>query len=121
VTNGTTLLPSIKDTYPSAAFRRYRDIVAALVSDAGGPELCGEMRKQLSRAFASCSVLREQSEAKLAAGVEVDIRAHALLCSTLTRLATKLGGLDRVARDITPDPLEYARNPELRRRLREAS
>jgi hypothetical protein len=91
VTNGSALLPSIQDTHPSAAFRRYRDLVVALTADAGGPELCSEARKQIIRAFASCSVLREQSEAKLAVGIEIDVRSHALLCSTLTRLVTRLG------------------------------
>jgi hypothetical protein len=36
-------------------------------------------------------VLAEELEAKLAAGEEVDVAKHALLCSTLTRLAQRIG------------------------------
>jgi hypothetical protein len=39
---------------------------------------------------------------------QIDIQEHALVCSTLTRLAQRIG-IERRARDVTPDPLEYAR------------
>jgi EAL domain-containing protein (putative c-di-GMP-specific phosphodiesterase class I) len=61
----------------------------------------------LVRRFAAISVLAEQAEAKLARGETIDISEHALLCSTLTRLAQRIG-IDRVARDITtPSLSEY--------------
>ena len=48
-------------------------------------------RKQLIRRFAAAAVLAEQLEAKLARGEEIDVNTHALLCSTLTRLASRIG------------------------------
>jgi hypothetical protein len=40
-------------------------------------------------------------EAKLANGAAIDISEHALLCSTLTRLAQRIG-INRVARNVEP-------------------
>ena len=59
--------------------------------------------------FAAAAVLAEQMESRLANGEQIDIQEHALLCSTLTRLAQRIG-IERRARDVTPpDPLHYAR------------
>jgi hypothetical protein len=41
------------------------------------------------------------AETKLANGAAIDVGEHALLCSTLTRLAQRIG-IDRVAKNITP-------------------
>jgi hypothetical protein len=66
-------------------------------------------RLQLVRRFAAAAVLAEQMESRLANGEQIDIQEHALLCSTLTRLAQRIG-IERRARDVTPpDPLRYAR------------
>jgi hypothetical protein len=89
--------------------RRYRDISSAILADQGGLEQCSESRLQLIRRFSAAAVLAEQMEARLANGEEIDISEHALLCSTLTRLSTRLG-IDRRAREITPDPLDYAQS-----------
>jgi hypothetical protein len=52
------------------------------------------------------------SRSSLANGEQIDIQEHALLCSTLTRLAQRIG-IERRARDVTPpDPLQYAREYE---------
>jgi len=104
VTNGSALLPDVVDGR-SATARRYRDLVEALTADQGGADQCSESRRQLIRRFASVSVLCEQAEAKLAAGEEIDVSQHALLCSTLTRLVTRLG-LERRQKDITPPTVE---------------
>jgi len=98
------LLPGVDAR--STNFKRYRSIVVALTADAGGVDLCSESRKQLIRRFASCSVLAEMAEAKLAAGEEIDVQKHALLCSTLTRLVSRLG-IDRVAKDVGPTLSDY--------------
>jgi hypothetical protein len=80
--------------------RRYRDISSALASD--HPDH-GEVMGQLIRRFSACAVLAEQLEARLARGEKINITEHALLCSTLTRLASRIGiGIDRTARDISP-------------------
>ena len=50
--------------------------------------------------------LAEDLEGRLARGEEIDVERHALLCSTLTRLAQSIG-IDRRAKNITPSLSEY--------------
>jgi hypothetical protein len=107
VSNGNKTLPDVDGRLRIS--RRFRDIASAIIVDQGGIEQCSESRKQLVRRFAAACCLAELEEAKLARGEEIDVSAHALLCSTLTRLASRIG-LDRTPRDITPDPIAYARS-----------
>jgi hypothetical protein len=60
----------------------------------------------LIRRFSACAVVAEQMETGLAKGEPIDISQHALLCSTLTRIVTRLG-MDRVSRDVTPTLDQY--------------
>jgi hypothetical protein len=101
VSNGRDLLPGIDGR--SLVARRYRDITAAILVDQGGADRCSESRIQLIRRFAAAAVLAEGLESRLANGEQIDIQEHALLSSTLTRLASKIG-IDRVPRDITAVP-----------------
>ena len=100
ITNGRDLLGGGVDQR-SAIYRRYRDLVEAILVEQGGVDQCSESRKQLIRRFAACSVIAEQAEARLVAGEQIDVQEHALLCSTLTRLVSRLG-IDRIAKDISP-------------------
>jgi hypothetical protein len=101
ITNGKDLFrPEVTDLR-SATYRRYRDLVDMLVVDQGGIDLCSESRKQLIRRFAACCVLSEQMEARLVADEEISVPEHALLVSSLVRLANKLG-INRVAKNIGP-------------------
>jgi hypothetical protein len=104
ITNGRDLLAGIDQR--TATFRRYRDLIEAIVADQGGDDQCSESRKQLIRRFAACSVLAEQAEAKLAAGQEIDVATHALLVSSLVRLSSRIG-IDRRQRNVTPTLSEY--------------
>jgi hypothetical protein len=104
VSNGSDLLPGIDGR--SATARRYRDICGAILVDQGGIDQCSESRKQLVRRFAAAAVLAENLEAALARGEDIDINQHALLCSTLTRLAVRIG-INRTPRDLTPTLSEY--------------
>jgi len=99
VSNGSDLLPGIDGRSTTA--RRYRDILAALASDQGGPERLSEARAQLCRRFAALAVQAEAIEAALARGEAIDLPTHALLSSTLVRIATRLG-IDRRAKEIAP-------------------
>src|ERR1700733_98422 len=99
VSNGHRILPDIDGR--SMIARRYRDIASQIVSDQGGSDLCSESRLQLIRRFAAASVLAEELEAKLARGEQIDVSEHALLCSTLTRLASRIG-VERRSKDETP-------------------
>jgi hypothetical protein len=99
ISNGKEILPGIDQRLAIA--RRYRDLVAQIVSDQGGVDRCSETRMQLIRRFASGAVLAEELEARLARGESVDISEYALLSSTLVRLANRIG-IERVARVISP-------------------
>jgi hypothetical protein len=101
--NGRDILPDVDGR--SVIARRYRDITRAILVDQGGVEQCSESRQQLIRRFAAAAVLAEQLEAKLANGATIDVGQHALLCSTLTRLAQRIG-INRVAKAV-PSLDEY--------------
>ena len=51
-------------------------------------------------------------ESRLANGEQIDIQEHALLCSTLTRLAQRIG-IERRAKEVTPSVSEYLAAKEL--------
>jgi hypothetical protein len=99
ITNGRSLLPDVDGR--SLLARRFRDIQNAIVADQGGPQHLSEARLQLIRRFAASAVLAEQLESKLANGEEIDVSQHALLCSSLVRIANKIG-INRIAKDVTP-------------------
>ena len=99
ISNGVDLLPNVDGR--SLVARCYRDISGAIIVDQGGIDQCSESRLQLIRRFAAAAVLAEQLEGRLANGEQVDINEHAVLSSTLVRLAAKIG-IDRVPRDVTP-------------------
>ena len=101
LTNGSKTLPDTDGRLRIA--RRFRDIVLV---DQGGAELCSESRRQLIRRFSAACVLAEDLEGRLARGEEIDVERHALLCSTMTRLAQRIG-IDRRAKNITPSLSEY--------------
>jgi hypothetical protein len=104
VSNGRDLLPDIDGR--SLVARRYRDICGAIVVDQGGADRLSESRLQLIRRFAAAAVLAEQLEARLANGEQINIAEHALLCSTLVRVAQRIG-IGRTAKNITPTLSEY--------------
>jgi hypothetical protein len=107
--NGHDILPGVRDGRSLIA-RRYRDIVRAIVADQGGAAQISEARLQLVRRFSAAAVLAEQMESRLANGEQIDIAEHALLASTLVRIARRIG-VNRVPRDVTPSPsvVEYLR------------
>jgi hypothetical protein len=108
LTNKKDLLPGVDGR--TVIYRRFRDIASQIAVDQGGLEQLSEARLQLVRRFAATAVLAEQLEADLANGVEIDVERHALLCSTLTRLAQRIG-IDRRAKNITPSLGDYLRSP----------
>jgi hypothetical protein len=89
LSNGKEVLPDIDGR--SAEARRFRDIANAVLADQGGASACSESRLQLVRRFAASAMLAERLEAKVVSGHDIDIQEHALLCSTLCRLAQRIG------------------------------
>ena len=107
VTNGKTLFVEADQRGPWA--RRWRDVLAEIISDLGGADLLSEGQKQLARRCATISIACERMEGEAALGNEIDLDAYGTLTDRLGRALQRLG-LKRHPRDITPpDPLEYAR------------
>ena len=106
VSNGADVLPDVDGR--SAIARRYRDIHAQLAKDQGGVDRLSEARLQLCRRFAAAACIAEQMEADLANGKTIDITEHAQLCSTLVRVAQRIG-INRIAKEIGPTVMDLLR------------
>ncbi len=92
--------------------RRYRDLVAGYVDDAGGVGALSELRLSLIRRIAALTVEAERLEVDLASGKTVDVDLLARLSSHIRRIAETIG-LDRKVKDITPTLAEIvARHSE---------
>jgi hypothetical protein len=83
----------------SAIARRYRDILAQLVSDLGGDP--SEAQTIIVRRATTLAVWCEQAEGEAASGKPLDIGEYTTATNTLRRLLNDLG-LERRMRDITP-------------------
>jgi hypothetical protein len=81
--------------------RRYRDLVAGYVDDAGGMGALSELRLSLIRRIAALTVEAERLEVDLASGKTVDVDLLARLSSHIRRIAETIG-LDRKPKDVTP-------------------
>jgi hypothetical protein len=109
ITNGhAAVLPGVDGR--SAKSRRFKDIASQIIADQAGLSECSEARLQLIRRFAASAVLAEELEARLANGEEIDVQEHSLLCSTLTRLAARIG-IDRRSKLIGSTLSDYLHMP----------
>ncbi len=79
--------------------RRYRDVMASLVSDLGGSEILSEAQVQLIRRATTISLQCEAWDAAAAAGEPVDWDLYGRTTNTLRRTLEAIG-LQRVARDV---------------------
>lgn len=86
--------------------RRFYDVCQAIIADQAGLARCSEARLQLIRRFAAAAVMAESMESRLASGEAIDVAEHALHCSTLVRLASRIG-INRVAKNVTPTLEQY--------------
>ena len=87
---------------------RLRDLVGLVTADLGGPDHLSEAQRQIVRRIASLSVGCEIEEARMADGDEIDIDEFQRCSNSLRRLCESVG-LERVARDVTPDLATYTR------------
>jgi len=94
--------------------RRGHDILQAIVADLGGEDRLSEVRLQLARRFAAGAALAEEMETRRVRGDQIDIAAHAFLCSTLARLAQMIG-TDLRTRDRTPTVSDFLRADKVER------
>jgi len=100
VTNGSSLFTGDVDGRTAAA-KRFRDVLAEIVSDLGGADLLSEGQRQLARRAAMMSVEAERQEAEAVAGGKLDPDSFGALADRLGRVFNRLG-LQRRARDATP-------------------
>ena len=104
VSNGKALfIDADRRTKPA---RRFRDVLAAIVSDLGGPDRLSEGQRQLARRCSLLAVECELIEAKAVAGKEIDLEAYGVMTDRLGRAFQRLG-LKRVPKDITPHVADY--------------
>ena len=111
VTNGSALHLGEVDGRSEAA-RRFRDVLAEIVSDLGGSDTLSEGQRQLARRAALMSVQGEKMEAAAVAGEAFDLDAFGALSDRLGRVFNRLG-LKRVAREVRSPILDhFSRPPE---------
>lgn len=100
VTNGSSLHIGEVDGRTATA-KRFRDVLAEIVSDLGGADLLSEGQRQIARRAAMMSVECEALESKSVAGEPIDLDAYGQLSDRIGRAFHRLG-LRRVPRDATP-------------------
>jgi hypothetical protein len=111
VTNGTT--PFVEADQRSPWARRFKDILAGIVSDLGGVEVISVAQVQLARRAATIAVICERMEGEAAGGKPFDLEAFGKLTDRLGRAFTRLG-VKRQARDVGVLSLADLRSPDLR-------
>lgn len=84
--------------------RRFREITSTIESDLGG-DLTEAQRHLVARA-ATLACWCEERESELAQGQDFDASQYATIANALRRLLSDLG-LERKARDVTPDLATY--------------
>jgi hypothetical protein len=87
----------------SRAARNARDIAAAMTADLGGEQDLTEAQRQLIQRAATLGALIEDFEARFLAGAQLDDLPKYLSAITTQRHVLSLLGLERRARDATPD------------------
>jgi len=112
VTNGSRLFARGGDGMGPWA-RRLRDIIELHVADQGGPDTISEAKCSLIRRAGALTVELERIEAKFATSTagENDFGAYVTGTNSLRRVLEAIG-LDRVARDVTPDLRTYLASSE---------
>jgi len=108
ISNGSKLL--VGADHRTARMRRLRDLIAAHVSDLGGPDACSQAELSIARRAALLTLELEVLESKFEAndGASLkELETYQRVSSSLRRLLESLG-LKRRPKDVTPDPLDYA-------------
>lgn len=103
VTNGRRL--HVVRPGDTAWSRRFRDVLAEIISDIGGHEGLSEGQRQLARRAATISCQCEKLEGEAAAGNEINLDVYGTLTDRLGRCFQRLG-LKRQPRDITTPTLD---------------
>ena len=110
VANGTVLLPDIDGR--SLWARRAKELLAAHIADLGGDDNVSEGERALAKRCAVLVTELERREAAFARDGEVSDHALAVYQTTVNTLRRTLEaiGLQRRAKDVTPDLQTYLRS-----------
>jgi len=95
----------------TTAAKQFDAIARGIASDLGGEDQLTTIQRHLVEAFAGAALQVNDVNARLLLGEDVDLIRHCQAITTLVRVASRLP-VDRHKQDITPDPLEYARERE---------
>ncbi|MCQ0986491.1 hypothetical protein [Jiella marina] len=112
ITNGSAVLPGVDGR--SLWVRRLRDVIAAHVSDLGGPDAISEAEHSIIRRVATMTVELERMEAKFATKGEAcakDLDLYQRTAGNLRRLLEAIG-MERRSKDVTPSLQTYMANRE---------
>ena len=111
VTNGSSHFVQPVDGRTMEA-RRFRDVLAGIMSDLGGADHLSEAQQQLARRAALMSVKCEVMEGEAVQGRDIDLEQFGRLTDRLGRAFHRLG-LKRVAREVKSNPLvdHFSRPP----------
>jgi hypothetical protein len=90
----------------TAAARRARELIEAIESDLGGGDRLTEGSRQLVQRAAVLGTYIESCEAQWLAGEAVELADYLAAINSQRRVLATLG-LQRVARDVTPDLRTY--------------
>jgi hypothetical protein len=94
--------------------RRLKDLLDEAISDLGGADNTSAAERHIIRRACVLIVELERLELKFAQAGEVsvdDLDCYGRIAANMRRLFESVG-LQRRARDVTPDPLEYAARKE---------
>lgn len=89
--------------------RRFRDVLAEIISDIGGADILSEGQRQIARRCATIAIACEKMEGEAAAGNAIDLDAYGTLTDRLGRAFQRLG-LKRHAKDVTPSVADYIKH-----------
>ena len=112
ITNGSAFLPGIDNRGPW--IRRCKDVIAAHLSDLGGPDNTSAAERSIIRRVGVLTAELEHLEVRFATAGEAnaeDLDLYQRTANSLRRLLEAVG-LQRRTRDVTPDPLVYARDTD---------
>jgi hypothetical protein len=115
VTNGKRLhVVSTPNGNETKWARRFRDVLAEIISDIGGRDGLSEGQRQLARRCATIAITCEKMEGEAAQGNEIDLEQYGQLTDRLGRCFARLG-LRRQARDVGPTLSDFLPRKELPR------
>jgi hypothetical protein len=121
VSNGSRLF--VHSPGDGAWARRFRDVLAEIVSDLGGADMLSEGQRQLTRRAATIAIACEKLEGEAAAGHEIDLTTYGMLVDRMGRCFDRLGLKRQAIKDVTPSLSDIMRehSKSVRQDLLEAS